>query len=111
MKPGQRVYTVTTTGIQPWYYVASEGRFTLLSGEYDAAIEYQSELAAGWQRQILPPRLQRGIFRQNTRMIAKTLRQAIQMRIEMLEKSIRTMQTTMRNHRNTIRQLKLELEE
>lgn len=102
-KPGQKVFTVTTTAIQEWFFAARDGRYVVLTGEYRDALQYD-------QRDRVP-RIMRGYFRQSTQSVASTYRGAVQLRIEMLEKSIRTMQTTIRSHRSTIWELKTKLEE
>lgn len=92
MKPGDKVYVATTQGVDEFYFVSFEGMKANLSASPLLLTHYNGF----WVRKS-------HVFE------VKTL--AIQFRIELLKKSIRTMETTTANHQRTIRQLQRELRE
>jgi hypothetical protein len=96
MKRGDTVYMATIQGIDTFYFVEYQCLYARLTAEKSAVLK------AGDHRSI---------FSVRTTHVFLEKKKAIEARIEMLRKSIRTMETTTTNHQRTIRALQRELRE
>jgi hypothetical protein len=99
MKRGDTVYMATVQGIDTFYFVEHEGLRTYLTQERAIALKTER------------PSFHRSIFSVRSSAVFLEKKKAIEARIEMLRKSIRTMETTAANHQRTIRALQRELRE
>lgn len=108
MKPGDKVYMATTTGIDEYYFVAFDGIKAQLTCQSNEVEVIACRSYGDYERRIS---VRHGGFWVRKSHVFPTYKEAVQFRIELLKKSIRTMETTTANHQRTIRQLQRELRE